>query len=225
MSNENHVLIVDDDDRLRSLLKRFLAAHDYRVSVANSAKKARRLLKSMDFDIAIIDIMMPDEDGLSLLTSLREEGDLPVILLTARDLAEDRIEGLRRGADDYLTKPFEPEELSLRIASILRRAPSPAEREVPVHMSGLTFYPSRGLLQSDDKSIHLTESERRLLGQLAKSPREAVERHILAAQTSTGLERSVDVQVTRLRKKIERDPRKPIHLQTVRGVGYRLMPD
>ena len=180
----------------------------------------------MSFDMAVIDIMMPDEDGLALLASIRKTSDLPIILLTARDLAKDRIEGLKCGADDYLTKPFEPEELSLRIASILRRSSVPVDvQDEPVHLSGLVFHPARGILRSDEKSIHLTESERQLLALLAQRPGQAVARHLLAAKTSTGLERSVDVQVTRLRKKIEPDPREPIHLQTVRGVGYRLMID
>lgn len=225
MSDQNHLLVVDDDDRLRSLLKRFLILQDYRVSTAHSAKAARRLMKMISFDLVVLDVMMPEEDGLSLLASIRQAGHLPVILLTARDLAADRIAGLKCGADDYVTKPFEPEELALRIRAVLRRIPAGPMTARPVHLSGLVFDPARGLLFCEEKSVHLTESERQLLSLLARHPGEAVERHLLAAQTPTGLERSIDVQVTRLRKKIEPDPREPIHLQTVRGVGYRLMPD
>jgi len=222
MANGHHLLVVDDDDRIRTLLKRYLTSQGYRVSVAPDAMTAGRLLSALMFDLGIIDIMMPGEDGLSLLNGIRQTNDMPIILLTARDLAADRIDGLKAGADDYLTKPFEPEELSLRISSILRRMPKASDVSEPLHMSGLTFDPATGILRSPEKSIHLTESERQLLSLLAKTPGLPVERHILA---SNGLERSIDVQVTRVRKKIEPDPREPIHLQTVRGVGYRLMPD
>jgi len=222
MADAPHLLVVDDDDRIRALLKRYLTSQGYRVSVASDAKTASKLLGALTFDMGIIDIMMPGENGLSLLAGIRQTSTLPVILLTAKDLAADRIDGLKTGADDYLTKPFEPEELSLRISSILRRVPKARETSEPLHMSGLIFDPVTGVLRSHEKSIHLTESERQLLSLLAKTPGLPVERHILA---SNGLERSIDVQVTRVRKKIEPDPREPIHLQTVRGVGYRLMPD
>ena len=225
MGHNHHLLVVDDDDRLRSLLKRFLASEGYRVSAAASASAARKMMATFDFDLAILDIMMPGEDGLSLLESIRDAGHLPVILLTARDLAADRINGLKNGADDYVTKPFEPEELSLRIASILRRAPQKAVSLEPVRMSGLVFDPARGILQADDKSVHLTESERQLLTLMAKHSGEPVARHLLAATASNGVERAIDVHITRLRKKIEPDPKEPIHLQTVRGVGYRLVTD
>ena len=225
MTDEPHLLVVDDDDRLRSLLKRFLRLQGYRVSVANSAKAARRLMKTIAFDLAILDIMMPGEDGLSLLASLKQDNGLPVILLTAREQAADRIDGLKRGADDYVTKPFEPEELSLRVAAILRRAPVEVEPVEPLRMSGLVFDLGQGLLRSDEKNIRLSESERQLLTLLAKKSGEPVERQVLAAKVSGGQERSVDVQVTRLRKKIEPDPKEPVHLQTVRGVGYRLVTD
>lgn len=224
MIEGTHILVVDDDDRLRSLLKRFLTTQNYRITAAASAKQARRMMETISFDVAILDIMMPGEDGLSLLKSIRETSALPVILLTARDLPQDRIDGLKCGADDYLTKPFEPEELSLRIASIIRRARPPNIGQ-PVRLSGLVFDPVRGDLRSEDKRIHLTESERQLLTLLSSHLGAPVERQTLAAKTSTGLERSVDVQVTRLRKKIEPDPREPIHIQTVRGVGYRLIAD
>lgn len=223
-----HLLVVDDDDRLRSLLKRFLMSAGYRVTLARDAKTARRMMDKMSFDLAILDVMMPGEDGLSLLSGIRETSELPVIMLTARDMVADRIDGLKRGADDYISKPFEPEELSLRIASIIRRAGSvarPSMADEPVHMSGLVFNPGKGDLRAGEKRIHLTESERQLLVLLASNLGEPVERRTLSAGTSTGMERSIDVQVNRLRQKIEPDPREPIHLQTVRGVGYRLMAD
>ncbi|KCZ53610.1 chemotaxis protein CheY [Hyphomonas beringensis] len=227
MSGDNaHILVVDDDDRIRDLLKRFLAREGYRVTSAPGAETARKLMDTMTFDLAILDIMMPGEDGLSLLKAIRDgrNKDTPVMLLTARGQTTDRIEGLKRGADDYLAKPFEPEELSLRCAAILRRTHTEDPPE-EVEMSGLVFNAERGELREGDKRIRLTEAELQLLTVLAAHPGEPVSREELAAVTSAGLERSVDVQVTRLRRKIEPNPKEPIHLQTVRGVGYRLMPD
>ncbi|MEO0714614.1 MAG: response regulator [Pseudomonadota bacterium] len=219
-----HILVVDDDDRIRALLKRFLVSEGYAVTAAADALAARRVMQSIEFDLAILDVMMPGEDGFSLLSAIREENETPVMLLTARGLSEDRIEGLKRGADDYLAKPFEPEELALRVGAILRRTvkePPPEE----VELSGLIFNPARGELKNGDTRVRLTDAELQLLTVLSANAGEPVSREDLAALTSAGLERSVDVQVTRLRKKIEPDPREPIHLQTVRGVGYRLMPD
>ncbi len=224
MTDPAHILVVDDDDRIRDLLKRYLVKEGYRVTAAPGAEAARKFMGAMDFDLAILDIMMPGEDGLSLLSSIRASTDTPVILLTARGQASDRIEGLRSGADDYIPKPFEPEELALRCAAILRRS----QKETPpenIEMSGLVFMAARGELMRGDKHIRLTDAERQLLSILASRAGEPVSREELAAMTSAGMERSVDVQVTRLRRKIEPDPREPIHLQTVRGVGYRLLPD
>ena len=220
-----HILVVDDDDRIRDLLKRFLTREGYRVTVANAAGPARKMMASFEFDLIVLDIMMPGEDGLSLLSALREKHvGTPVILLTARGQTGDRIAGLKSGADDYLAKPFEPEELSLRVNAILRRThtePPPEE----VEMSGLIFNSARGELSDGDQRVRLTEAELQLLTLLAARPGEPVSREDLAAQTSGALERSIDVQVTRLRRKIEPDPKQPIHIQTVRGIGYRLMPD
>ncbi len=227
MNGDNaHILVVDDDDRIRDLLKRFLTREGYRVTSAPGAEPARRLMNTMSFDLAILDVMMPGEDGLSLLRGIREgrNKDTPVMLLTARGQASDRIAGLKFGADDYLPKPFEPEELSLRCAAILRRSHKAAPPD-EVEMSGLVFNAERGELREGDKRIRLTEAELQLLTVLAAHAGEPVSREDLAALTSAGLERSVDVQVTRLRRKIEPNPKEPIHIQTVRGIGYRLMPD
>lgn len=226
MTDPAHILVVDDDDRIRALLKRYLVKEGYRVSDAADAAAARRLMKTMAFDLAILDIMMPGEDGLSLLSGIREgqSKDTAVMLLTARGQTSDRIEGLKRGADDYLAKPFEPEELALRCAAILRRSHQPPPPD-EVEMSGLVFDVARGELMDGDKHVRLTEAERQLLSALASQPGEPVTRETLAALSSAGMERSVDVQVTRLRRKIEPNPKEPIHIQTVRGVGYRLMPD
>ncbi len=218
-----HLLVVDDDDRIRELLRRYLVKAGYRVTTASDAASARRLMVTLSFDLAILDIMMPGEDGLSLLSAIRSVTDLPVLLLTARGMAEDRIEGLQRGADDYLAKPFDPQELELRVCAILRRAGQGDPPQETLRLSGLEFNPDSGQLMAGDGQVHLTESEVLLLSRLARTPGEAVSREELARATSAGLERAIDVQVTRLRRKIERDPRQPVHLQTVRGIGYRLV--
>ena len=216
------ILTVDDDDRLRDLLKRYLSREGHDVTTAKDAASARKLMATMTFDLAILDVMMPGEDGLSLLKSVREKkSDTPVILLTARGQPSERIEGLKLGADDYLAKPFEPEELALRITSILKRAPSEAPVE-ELKLAGMIFHVGKGELRKDGRLVRLTESETQLLSILAGRAGAAISRHELAMLTAAGVERSVDVQVTRLRRKIERDPREPVHLQTVRGVGYRL---
>lgn len=225
MSDAQHILVVDDDDRIRTLLKKYLTRSGYRVTASASAGGARKLMTTFDFDLAVLDIMMPGESGLDFLASLRAAGKrVPVLLLTARGETSDRIEGLKRGADDYLAKPFEPEELLLRLEAILRRThvePPPEE----VEMSGLVFNAKRGELTSGARRVRLTEAELQLLSMLASKAGEPVSREELASKSPNSTERSIDVQVTRLRRKIEPDPRQPVHIQTVRGIGYRLMPD
>jgi two-component system phosphate regulon response regulator OmpR len=222
--HQSHILVVDDDDRLRDLLKRYLSREGHDVTTAKDSAHARRLMQTMSFDLIVLDVMMPGEDGLSLLKSIRQEIDTPVILLTARGQPAERIEGLKLGADDYLPKPFEPEELTLRIGSILKRAQPEAPLE-EIKLSGMIFHVGKNELRKDGRLVRLTESEVQLLSILAQRAGAAISRQELAALTSAGVERSVDVQVTRLRRKIERDPREPVHLQTVRGVGYRLTGD
>jgi two-component system, OmpR family, phosphate regulon response regulator OmpR len=224
MKEPSHILIVDDDDRIRDLVRRFLHKEGHRVTVARDAPAARRMLATFDFDLIVLDIMMPGEDGLSLLQSLRERRSTPVILLTARGDSVDRIEGLKAGADDYLPKPFDPEELALRVGAILRRQPDRLEIG-PVTLSGYAFHPQRNELSDGAEKIRLTEAETQLLSILASRQGEPVSRAELADLTSAGADRSIDVQVTRLRRKIEPDPKEPVHLQTVRGVGYRLVAD
>ena len=222
--HKSHILVVDDDDRLRDLLKRYLSRDGHDVTTAKDSAHARRLMQTMSFDLIVLDVMMPGEDGLSLLKGIRQEVDTPVILLTARGQPAERIEGLKLGADDYLAKPFEPEELTLRIGSILKRAIPEAPVE-EVKLSGMVFHVRKNELRRDGRLVRLTESETQLLSILAQRAGAAISRQELAVLTSAGVERSVDVQVTRLRRKIERDPREPVHLQTVRGVGYRLTGD
>lgn len=221
----SHLLVVDDDDRIRDLVKRYLSNLGYHVTAAGGGEAAKKLLSQLVFDLIILDVMMPVMDGFALLRSIRlTDRDTPVILLTARGESADRIEGLKLGADDYVAKPFEPEELALRIAAILRRVDQ-SEPVEEIEMSGLVFNIPREELKSGDKRVRLTDGELQLLKILAKQAGEPVSREALATGSSAVVDRSVDVQITRLRKKIEPDPRDPIHIQTVRGIGYRLMPD
>lgn len=224
-AGEAHILVVDDDTRIRTLLQRYLTENGYRVTAAESAEDARARLKGLSFDLLILDIMMPGEDGLSLARSLRQTSDVPILLLTARGEAADRIAGLEVGADDYLPKPFEPRELLLRIAGILRRAKPPQVPLGEIQMGRSRFNPERGELVRDGRTVRLTSSEVQLLRIFAAEPGRAFSRAELTAATNAGLERSIDVQVTRLRRKLEDDPKTPVYLQTVRGIGYALVPE
>ncbi|WP_425408336.1 response regulator [Hyphococcus sp.] len=221
----SHILVVDDDDRIRTLLKRYLNENTYRTSVAANAAEARALMNSFDFDLFIFDVMMPGESGYSLTKFVRAASNVPVLLLTAKGQPEDRIEGLEAGADDYLSKPFEPRELLLRANNLLRRSRPVQLSNKEISFGDCTFAIGRGELRKNGELVRLTAGETHLLRALAQKPREAISREALAEQSEAGMERSVDVQVTRLRKKIEEDPRAPIFLQTVRGVGYALMAD
>lgn len=220
-----HVLVVDDDDRIRTLLKRYLSDNGFRTSTASSAEQARKLMNSVDFDLLILDVMMPGESGFDLTKSVRAASHVPILLLTARGLPEDRIAGLEHGADDYLSKPFEPRELLLRVNALLRRSQPAALNRQELTFGECTFSVGRGELRRKGEIVKLTSGEAALLKALAQKPGEPISRQALAEQTSTAMERSIDVQVTRIRKKIEEDPRAPIYLQTVRGVGYVLMAD
>jgi len=222
--DDPHILVVDDDDRIRNLLKRFLQERGYRVSTAPNADKALSTLNSLAFDLLVLDVMMPGMDGFELTQAVRERGETPILLLTARGDAEDRIKGLSLGADDYLPKPFEPEELVLRINAILRRA-KPAQAAIQHVIFGeWRFDIQRESLTRAGEAVRLTGGEAALLAALAASAGQTVSRLTLSERTGGG-ERAVDVQVTRLRRKLETDPKEPLHLQTVRGEGYRLLAD
>jgi two-component system phosphate regulon response regulator OmpR len=221
-----HLLVVDDDERLRTLLQRYLSSNGFRVSAAADAADARTLMKSMAFDLLILDVMMPGESGFDLTKSVRENSSVPILMLTAKGEAEDRIRGLEYGADDYLAKPFEPRELLLRVSALLRRAAPPAERALAeVRMGDCVYDPARGQLRRKGKPVHLTSSESALLQFFAANAGRSFSRADLCVRLGVSLERSIDVQVTRLRRKIEEDPKLPLYLQTVRGVGYVLVPD
>jgi len=224
--NAAHLLVVDDDNRIRDLLTRYLGSHGFRVTAAADAADARRQIAGMAFDLLIIDVMMPGESGLELTQSLSQSLDVPILMLTARSETQERIEGLESGADDYLPKPFEPRELLLRINNILKRGSLPPVPEIEfVRFGPFTFHVPRGVLKRGDDVIRITERERDLLRIFAGRPGETVQRHELLTATGTSSERTVDVQINRLRRKIEADPSNPIHLQTVRGIGYRLLVD
>ena len=219
-----HLLLVDDDTRIRDLLSRVLRKEGYRVTAAADAADARIHLKNVAFDLIVLDAMMPGENGFEFAAATRRESDVPIIMLTARSEAEDRVRGLEAGADDYLAKPYEPRELLLRIASILRRtAPRQAADDRQLRFGPFSFNLGRGDLRQGDESIRLTEREREILQSLASAGGEAVSRDALAGSAPGANERTIDVQVNRLRRKIEVDPANPAHLQTVRGFGYRLV--
>ena len=221
-----HVLVVDDDDRPRDLLGRYLSDHGFLVVTAADAADARTKMATLAFDVIVLDLMMPGESGLDFAEKLRLESTVPILMLTAMGEPEDRIEGLERGADDYLVKPFEPRELLLRLNNILRRVPAPDEPAADVRMGEVLFRPERGELMRDGQPVRLTDVEASLLGALARRPGEILSREELIRLTGAGGGgRAVDVQVTRLRRKIEQDPKLPRYLQTVRGKGYVLRPD
>ena len=219
-----HLLVVDDDRRIRALLSRFLLAEGYRVTTAETAREARAKLEGLHFDLLILDVMMPGESGFDLAKAIRGTSNVPILMLTARDAAESRIKGLEIGADDYMSKPFEPRELSLRIASILKRArPAAAPPVESVRFGPFVYHLTRGELRKGEEIIRLTDREREMLRILAGTPGETVARLALAGNGGSISERAVDVQVNRLRRKIERNPANPMFVQTVRGIGYRLV--
>src|SRR6476469_4509203 len=219
-----HLLVVDDDRRIRDLLSRFLAGEGYRVSTAETAADASSRLNGLSCDLLILDVMMPGESGFDLAKAIRGDSNVPILMLTARDAAESRIKGLEMGADDYLSKPFEPRELSLRIANILKRTqPAAAPPVESVRFGPFVYHLARGELRKGEEVIRLTDRERDMLRVLAATPGETVPRMALAGDGGSAGERAVDVQINRLRRKIERTPANPLYVQTVRGFGYRLV--
>ena len=226
-----HLLVVDDDERIRGLLQKFLIRNGYMVTVARDAAQARKLLAGLEFDLIVLDVMMPGEDGISLTRALRARSQVPVLLLTARGETANRIEGLEAGADDYLVKPFEPKELLLRVGAILRRMPQPGAADPApkmLHLGAVRYDLDRGELWRGDEIVRLTATEGALMRLFAAHPGEAISRERLVGdlgREDEAQERAVDVQITRLRRKIEDDPKAPRYLQTVRGEGYMLAPD
>jgi two-component system phosphate regulon response regulator OmpR len=227
-----HLLVVDDDERIRELLQKFLKRNGFLVSGARDAAQARRLLAGLEFDLIVMDVMMPGEDGVSLTRDLRRGLATPILLLTARGETEHRIAGLEAGADDYLAKPFEPKELLLRINAILRRVPTEAPTALgPRNLSlgGLSYDVERGELWHGDALVRLTSTEMQLMRIFGARVGEVISRSTLVEELGRdhgqAQERAVDVQITRLRRKLEDDPKQPRYLQTVRGAGYMLVCD
>ncbi len=232
MELDPHLLIVDDDERIRKLLQKYLMRHGFLVSAARDAAHARRVLSGLDFDLIVLDVMMPGEDGVALTKSLREERQTPILLLTAASETDDRIAGLKAGADDYLAKPFEPQELLLRINAILRRVPQDEQAAVipkVLHLGTLRYDVDKSEMWQGDARVRLTSTEVQLMRIFSKRAGEPISRSELVEELGRdggqSQERAVDVQITRLRRKVEADPKQPRYLQTVRGAGYMLQPD
>ncbi|PIE09807.1 MAG: DNA-binding response regulator [Rhodobacterales bacterium] len=229
--DEPHILIVDDDERLRGLLTTFLRRGGFLVSRARDAAHARRLIEGLEFDLIVLDVMMPGEDGISFCRALRAQSAVPILLLTARGETEDRISGLEAGADDYLAKPFDPKELVLRINAILRRpaAPDAASIAQPIRLGAIRYDPSTSEMSREGEPVRLTATEVLLMRVFAARLATPLSRAFLVEELGRAggqaQERAVDVQITRLRRKIEDDPKQPRYLQTVRGEGYRLVTD
>jgi two-component system phosphate regulon response regulator OmpR len=227
-----HLLVVDDDERIRGLLQKFLVRNGFLVSTARDAAQARRILAGLEFDLIVLDVMMPGEDGISLTRALRARMTAPILLLTAKAETGNRIDGLEAGADDYLPKPFEPKELLLRINAILRRVPQMKAAEAGpkvLHLGAVRYDVDRGELWHGTDIVRLTATEAQLMRIFAAAAGVPVSRERLVGDLSRdeggAQERAVDVQITRLRRKIEADPKQPRYLQTVRGEGYMLAPD
>ncbi|GJE28833.1 response regulator [Methylobacterium organophilum] len=223
-----HILVVDDDRRVRELLSRFLCEHGFRVTAAANVDEARARSQCFVFDALVLDVMMPGENGFDYARSVRETSQVPILMLTARSNPNDRVMGLEIGADDYLPKPFEPRELILRLNNILRRnaeGPSPRGGGVAVTFGPFSFRTDRGELKRGEEVIRITDREREILTMLAQARGASVEREVLAGSGGLAAERTIDVQINRLRRKTEPDPANPSFLQTVRGVGYRLVID
>jgi two-component system phosphate regulon response regulator OmpR len=231
MVPDAHLLIVDDDERIRGLLQKFLMRNGFLVSSARDAAQARRILGGLEFDLIVMDVMMPGEDGVTLTRDLRKRLSTPILLLTAKGETANRIEGLEAGADDYLVKPFEPKELLLRINAILRRVPQMKAAEPVrqiIHLGAVRYDLDRGEMWRGEAPVRLTATEAQLMRIFASAPGVAISRDRLVAENGgvdAAQERAVDVQITRLRRKIETDPKAPRYLQTVRGEGYMLQPD
>lgn len=218
----HHILVIDDDTRLRNLLGRFLSESGFDVSLAKDTQEARSLIQSTNFSLLIVDVMMPNENGVEFTNEFRKSSNLPIIMLTARGESEDRISGLEAGADDYVQKPFEPKELLLRINNILKRIGVSRDDDNICHFGSFTFNYAESRLKNGNEFIHITDSEAKILTILCKEKGNTILREKLSSLCGEIDERSIDVQITRLRKKIEENPKQPKYLQTVRNHGYVL---
>jgi len=220
MNNSLHLLVIDDDTRLRTLLGRFLDENGFQVSLAKDTIEAKSLIANTKFDLLIVDVMLPGETGVEFTTELRQSSPVPIIMLTARGEFEDRIKGLEAGGDDYLQKPFEPKELLLRINNVLKRVGVASINPNVIHFGDFSFNLVDSRLKKGADFVHITDSEAKILGILCKEKGKAVSRETLSNLCGDIDERSIDVQITRLRRKIEQNPKQPHYLQTVRNHGY-----
>ena len=218
---EAHILVVDDDDGIRNLVKKYLNENNFLVTTANNAEDAEEKLKVIKFDLIVLDIMMPGESGLDFISKNKDKYNTPIILLTAKGEASERVEGLEVGADDYLPKPFEPKELTLRIKNILNKTKSKNIKRV-IEFDNIRIDLNKFIIHKDDKEFKINNTEKIILEKMINSPGETFSRNYIGNLISIDKERSVDVIITRLRKKIELDPKNPKYLQTIRGTGYVL---
>ena len=218
----HHILVIDDDTRLRTLLGRFLDENGFNISLAKDTAEARKLLQETMFDLLIVDVMMPNETGIEFTDFIRKSSRVPIIMLTARGEPDDRIKGLEVGADDYLQKPFEPKELLLRINNILKRVSGSVGGDDSISFGEFTFNFLESRLKKGEEFIHVTDSEAKILAILGKEKGNVISREKLSALCGGIDDRSIDVQITRLRRKIEANPKQPNFLQTVRNHGYVL---
>ena len=222
MTQKKQILVIDDDTRLRTLLGRFLEENNFIIFLAKDTNEAKQIMDKIDFDIVIVDVMMPNENGFDFTIKLRQTSHIPIIMLTARGTFEDRIKGLEVGADDYLPKPFEPKELLLRINNILKRLENNPTMDNVCHFGEFTFNLIESRLKKGEEFIHITDSEAKILGILCKEKGNPITREKLSSICGDIDVRSIDVQITRLRKKIEQNPKQPHYLRTVRNFGYIL---
>ena len=220
-----HVLVVDDDRRIRKLLQTYLSDHGFRVTTAGSAGEARERMCGLVFDLVVLDVMMPGEDGITFARSMRQETDVPILMLSARTEVESRIAGLESGVDDYIPKPFEPRELLLRMQSVLKRQAPAVDMPSELSLGHCVYHVERGELTRDGETVRLTTRERELMQLFARQAGKTISRTDLCQDGAQGGARAIDVQINRLRRKIEADPATPVYLQTVRGAGYILYTD
>ena len=219
--NTFHILVVDDDDRIRELVKEYLEENNFLITTAKDSFDAKKKLEIIKFDLIVLDIMMPGQSGLSLTKEIKKDNSMPIILLTAKGETVNRIEGLEVGADDYLGKPFEPKELLLRIKNILnktKKTPLPNE----VYIGNALVNLKKLSIKLNEKVIKINPQERKVLEKMLESPGEVFSREDIGKIINISKERTIDVMITRLRQKIESNPKNPKYLQTIRGSGYVL---
>ena len=220
-NNKIHILVVDDDDRIRSLLKDYLSENEYIVSTAENADQAKTKLNYLKFDILILDVMMPGQNGYELTKEIKKKIQVPIILLTAKGEVENRIKGLELGADDYIGKPFEPKELLLRIKNVIK-SKSKIDLNSKYYVGKAIIDLNKMTIDLEKKIFKINSSEKKILIEMLSSPGRTYSRGEIGAISGIGQERSIDVMITRLRQKIEINPRNPKYLQTIRGSGYVL---